>query len=344
METTPQYAPDTFQGFRPPTENWSKLPHELINALPLIETIGEMKVILYVLRHTWGYQDDEKRISLDEFQNGRKHSHRYLKRHPDSPPRIDNGTGLSVNTIKDGIERAVKHGFLEVDEDATDKARIKRWYRLSDSGDQDLTVGDQKLIPSLSEIDTRSKKETIERNIESPSTDVDDFPFTDDPPPEPLRETTQQRLERMRAKFGDNPVAVGASCQKAQEMEGQWTVTAEAGGDNPWAGIPMVAFCAISGITTEGLSKSERKEWPRFFKKWASDRENPPTPDETAKCILAIPKSELGWKTFETPHQAKSTMSTMLNRIRSGLPINAKGTGKKSNEPAGAMSNDMVAQ
>ena len=62
----------TFQGFEEPRENWSKLPHDFINVLPLIETIGEMKVILYILRHTWGFHDEDKKITIDEFEHGRK--------------------------------------------------------------------------------------------------------------------------------------------------------------------------------------------------------------------------------------------------------------------------------
>jgi len=42
-----------FPGFTEPTENWSKLPHSLIGALPDIRTVAELKVILYILRHTW---------------------------------------------------------------------------------------------------------------------------------------------------------------------------------------------------------------------------------------------------------------------------------------------------
>lgn len=117
----PEPEPGKFSGFPDPEENWSKLPHVLIDALPLIETVGELKIILYILRHTWGYHDDEKRISLDEFENGRKRK---------DGVRIDNGTGLRRNTVKDGIKRAVKHGFIIVEEDNRDPARIKRFYRL----------------------------------------------------------------------------------------------------------------------------------------------------------------------------------------------------------------------
>lgn len=125
METAQTEKQDVFEGFAPPIENWSKLPHQLIAALPLIATIGEMKVILYILRHTWGYQEladwDAKCITTDEFENGRKRS---------DQTRLDNGTGLSRPTIYDGLKRAVDHGFLVCLVDNTDRGRVTHYYRL----------------------------------------------------------------------------------------------------------------------------------------------------------------------------------------------------------------------
>ena len=117
--------PNTFAGFEEPKENWSKLPHALIGALPQVSTISELKVILYILRHTWGYHESERRISLDEFRHGRKRR---------DGTRIDDGTGLSTNSIKDGIKRAVAGGFIIVDRDERDGARIKQYYRLKNKG------------------------------------------------------------------------------------------------------------------------------------------------------------------------------------------------------------------
>ena len=116
-----QELPTVFKGFSPPRENWSKLPHEFIDAMPLVETGGEMKVILYILRHTWGYQNDERKITLDEFEHGRKRR---------DGTRIDRGTGLTRTTIVNGIRRAVKHGFIVVEVDTRDKARTKKYYAL----------------------------------------------------------------------------------------------------------------------------------------------------------------------------------------------------------------------
>lgn len=151
---------DKFPGFELPKTNFSKLPHQLIDALPLIETVSEMKVILYVLRHTWGFQefDELKRITLDEFQRGRKRK---------DGSRLDKGTGLSANAIKDGIARAIKHRFLIQVSDGRDFGRSSHVYQLRVSNSD--TVSDPDSQPSKvdsqpSDLDTRSEKDTPDRN------------------------------------------------------------------------------------------------------------------------------------------------------------------------------------
>lgn len=113
-----------FPGFTLPHQNWSKLPHQLIDALPQIETVAELKVILYVLRHTWGFAEygRRKRITTDEFIHGR-----ILR----DGQRIDGGTGLSAPSVRTGLDLAERHGFLLVDIDDSDKARIRKYYTLN---------------------------------------------------------------------------------------------------------------------------------------------------------------------------------------------------------------------
>lgn len=125
-----------FRGFLPPTENWSKLPHQLIEAFPLIETLGEALSILYVLRHTWGFGDEDKKISIDEFRYGRKRR---------NGTRLDHGTGLSEPTLREGLSRAIRHGFICVEIDDHDKGRVEKYYRLSERATEEL--GGKKLTP-----------------------------------------------------------------------------------------------------------------------------------------------------------------------------------------------------
>jgi len=165
-----------FSGWGTPHENWCKMPHALIDALPIMETEAEIKVVLYVLRHTWGYQDfiGAKRITMDEFQYGRRRM---------DGSRIDGGTGLTINSIRDGIKRAIAHGLLQVDENNNDSARQKRYYKLSnqnqpsDEGESLMPNDDginirgsnfdprgSKFDPQGSNFDPRTEKDTLERN------------------------------------------------------------------------------------------------------------------------------------------------------------------------------------
>lgn len=147
-----------FDGFREPDQNWSRLPHQFIEALPIIESQGEMAVILYVLRHTWGYGDDDKRITLDEFQHGRKRR---------DGSRIDSGTGMSRTSILRGIEKAVSHGFLEVEEDNSDLARQKRFYSLRLNQMYRIDTPDvSNRYPGGSDSIHRSEKETSRKKPE----------------------------------------------------------------------------------------------------------------------------------------------------------------------------------
>ena len=116
--------PEAFPGFDPPDRNWSKLPHSFIEKLPATDNLAEVKVVLTVLRHTWGFQEYErgKRITLDEFMHGRKQT---------DGSRIDSGTGLCLNSVKAGVRKAVERGFLVQEPDGRhDSRRASHVYSL----------------------------------------------------------------------------------------------------------------------------------------------------------------------------------------------------------------------
>lgn len=151
----------TFKGFERPTDNYSKLPHSFIDLLPTIDTMAEMKVVLYLLRHTWGFSEfgKPKKLTTDEFSNGRK------KR---DQSRMDAGTGLSENSVRAGLDKAIEHGFITVEIDESDKARIEKWYCLNMEVDSEIESRPAKIAPLDSEIAERSEKETIERKERTP--------------------------------------------------------------------------------------------------------------------------------------------------------------------------------
>ncbi len=114
-----QAAP-AFVGFERPTANYFRLPNNWTDITASMATWAEHKVVEYVLRHTWGYQEYglRRRITLDEFMNGRKRT---------DGSRLDRGTGMGKKAIIDGIRAAVRQGYLEEETDGTDPARIRKF-------------------------------------------------------------------------------------------------------------------------------------------------------------------------------------------------------------------------
>jgi hypothetical protein len=105
------------------SNEYFRVPAIFLNLFAMIDNLAELKVVTYVMRHTWGFRefDQPKRITIDEFVNGRKHR---------DGSRMDSGTGLSKSAVLDGIQRAIAHGFIVCFVDDSDKARVKSYYAL----------------------------------------------------------------------------------------------------------------------------------------------------------------------------------------------------------------------
>lgn len=115
---------EPFEGFEHPTKNYYHTPNNWTDICAEIDNLAELKIVQYVMRHTWGYQEYgvTKTITTDEFLHGRKRN---------DGSRIDKGTGLkSDRSVKDGIKAAIEHGYLICEVDKTDKARVKKSYAL----------------------------------------------------------------------------------------------------------------------------------------------------------------------------------------------------------------------
>ena len=116
---------EKFGGFTPPVSNYYRMPIDWINISAKITNLAELKIVQYVLRHTWGFQEYDgklKPITIDEFMHGRKRS---------DGTRMDEGTGLSNRSVIDGIRNAIEHGYLICEIDDTDRARIVKAYALN---------------------------------------------------------------------------------------------------------------------------------------------------------------------------------------------------------------------
>ncbi len=127
---------NTWEGFARSDTDYTRIPNNFFEALALIDSLAELKIVLYIMRHTWGFQEYDifKRITTDEFVYGRM-----LR----TGERMDNGTGLSSGSVKQATAKAVDHGFLEVEIDYRDMARIKKSYRLKLRDTEEDTQAEQ---------------------------------------------------------------------------------------------------------------------------------------------------------------------------------------------------------
>src|SRR5882724_11104204 len=117
--------PIVFDGFEyaNPALGYTQIANGNFAILTRIDTLSEVKVILFLMRITWGYQefDQEKAITVDEFVNGRKRK---------DGTRIEEGCGLKESAVKEGLAFAIAHGYVLCTIDESDKGRVKKFYRL----------------------------------------------------------------------------------------------------------------------------------------------------------------------------------------------------------------------
>lgn len=145
-----------FHGWSTPDQNWSKLPHQLVDLISKMKE-SELKVTLYILRHTWGFAnyDEFQAMTVDEIQNGRKGK---------GGIRIDDGTGLSKQSVITGTKAGIVRGTLEEIVNDKDKARIKKGYRLRAKENQ----GSKIWTSGVKNLDLDLNKETTKRKKRSP--------------------------------------------------------------------------------------------------------------------------------------------------------------------------------
>ena len=319
----------TFTGFAQPTANYSKLPHQLINELPQITTIGEMKVLLYVLRHTWGFQEfgEGKKITLDEFEHGRKRKDR---------TRMDNGTGLTKSTIIAGLKKAVEHGFLIVETDSSDKGRVKKSYALN-MGLESKPVDVESLYIESIETTHRTEKETLRKKPKKNTLVL---------PSEGIPELTEYKQDdsldiqfRCSNIHCDDIIVIadldntGACCPhcsvpvRVRNERGKvikkpsWKVRQkEKGAPRPgFDDKPLKAFCAVYSIPYDALPPKKKKQWAHQIQKVAE--ENGADVDLTYQAIRGIKDSEHAWQSFKTPYSSgfQDLLALMILRLKSDM-------------------------
>ena len=162
-----------FSGFDRPESNYFRMPNTWTDITAEIDNIAELKVVEYILRHTWGYQEYglKKHITIDEFVNGRR-----LK----DGSRMDKGTGLSERAVYDGLRKAVENSLIEEEIDDSDRGRIKKSYSLrmreiAHGGEelQSLQSGVQTLHPPLQDLHPDPQTLQVRGASNAPRTEKD---------------------------------------------------------------------------------------------------------------------------------------------------------------------------
>jgi hypothetical protein len=87
--------------------NTTPVPDDFFDVLlARIDNLAELKVILYVIRRTFGFGKVVDRISYSQFERGIKTTR------GSTEVQLDRGTGLSRPSIVSGLKKALAHGYL----------------------------------------------------------------------------------------------------------------------------------------------------------------------------------------------------------------------------------------
>jgi len=162
-------------------KGYSQFPNEWLDEVTSqIDNVAELKIVLYIYRHTWGFQekknspddpakhDEIKHITTDEFMHGRKKA---------DGTRMDRGTELSNRSVIDGLRNSVAHGYIMETINDRDKGRVVKSYALNilksnensceESSQAPMKNAHRGMKPSHSnyeETSHRTEKEPRERN------------------------------------------------------------------------------------------------------------------------------------------------------------------------------------
>ena len=131
----------SFQGFLELKENYFRFPNEWFDFWIFVRAqVGPRFVVLlkmmeYVLLHTWGMSkfEGKVRLSANEIHSGRRKNKK---------ERWDSGVGISENAVRKAGDVLVKLGVLTVNKDTKDKARQMRTYQPKLRKDDKQDYGD----------------------------------------------------------------------------------------------------------------------------------------------------------------------------------------------------------
>lgn len=123
-----------------------------------IDNLAEYKIVEYIYRNCW---DISTGITLEEFMHGYTNA---------DGTKTDYGTGLSKPSVIAGIKKAIEHGFIECDKDDTNKAAIRKYYRIH------IVQSDvNSLYPDVKDLYPQNESDESDINDVDSTFDVKDF-------------------------------------------------------------------------------------------------------------------------------------------------------------------------
>lgn len=108
------------RGFAPPVQNWTRVPNRLFDLVPEL-THAELSVLLYLVRHLWGFNENARHLSLDELAEGRRRQ---------DGSRMDAGSGVSLASVKRAVKSLEAAGHIVVWRETTDRGPALNCYAL----------------------------------------------------------------------------------------------------------------------------------------------------------------------------------------------------------------------
>src|SRR3954466_979968 len=101
MPTDDNLAPRPFRGFRSPS--YTPVPDELFDELLVDLSGAELKVLLYIIRRTFGFKRESDNISLSQMLTGLKTQDGRV---------LDRGVGLSKKTLLVALRALRERGVI----------------------------------------------------------------------------------------------------------------------------------------------------------------------------------------------------------------------------------------
>lgn len=103
---TPEKDWDEYMGVKPLPDDRGYIPYELFDdVFPYIDSLAELKIVLYITRRTTPFKKTEDWIAKCQFEKGMVERKTGKKLNP--------GAGLSRPSIDKGIKLAVQHGIIQ---------------------------------------------------------------------------------------------------------------------------------------------------------------------------------------------------------------------------------------